>query len=93
MQAVDLAAPGTSVKAVTPARRWSQGRPPGSLACVGWFRPFDNDLKFGGGHRTTKTDGSWSVTRDATDHPNVDNIRVKSRNLVTGETCLPAGFL
>ena len=57
------------------------------------FAMFDNDVKFGAGNKTTRADGSWSATRDATDQPNVDNIRVKSRNLVTGETCLPAGFL
>ena len=51
------------------------------------FGMFDNGVKFGSGTKTTMADGSWSATRFAANQAGADNIVVKAKNLVTGETC------
>ncbi len=49
---------------------------------------FDNGAKFGHGSKVTLADGSFSITRYATDQAGSDVITVKSKNVTTGETCL-----
>ena len=51
------------------------------------FGMFDNGVKFGSGTKTTLADGSWSATRFAANQAGPDNIVVKAKNMVTGETC------
>ena len=53
----------------------------------------DNGVLFGHGVRTTKADGSFSITRFATDGSGTDAIRVRSVNLSTAEVCTATAAL
>ncbi|TMK83847.1 MAG: hypothetical protein E6G44_11130 [Actinobacteria bacterium] len=51
------------------------------------YRMKDNGVQFAHGQKTSLGDGSWSVTRYATNQAGPDTITVRSRNTVTGEIC------
>jgi cobalamin biosynthesis protein CbiD len=53
----------------------------------------DNGTVFARARKTTAGDGSFSVTRFATNQAGADHIRVKSTNVTTGETCKALGAL
>ena len=48
----------------------------------------DNGVRFGGGTRATQPDGSVDLHRSTANRTGPDVIRVRAKNLATGETCL-----
>jgi hypothetical protein len=57
------------------------------------FKMKDNGVKFAQGHKVTRRDGSFSVTRFAPDQPGTDNIVARAVNQVTAEVCVATGSI
>jgi hypothetical protein len=51
----------------------------------------DNGAVFGRASKLTRADGSWSATRFASNASGADHIRVRAKNVATGEICRATG--